>query len=305
MNRLLKNLDLENFPLIEKSAWERLAYKQIGGDPHTLSWSPESPIQLNAYYDYSDLRSIKYLPDFFENAPTHFWKIYEEIEVEDEKRTNLKALEALMNGADGIIFDFKGLAAYEKLFESIDFQICDVSFRVEKADAGLTKYLEKCLGFIESKDESNNSFLLPESKNFLKGLLHLIDKYKGEKFIYRQASPDFFFEIALLRAIRYLLFNVHNSDAFSVQIHTHIPTHSDNEHQWFLNTTGGLSSILGGSNSISLTTSVGNSRISINTAHLIREESGIKSYTDQCGGSYYIEVLTHKIIDHCLNQSVG
>jgi methylmalonyl-CoA mutase N-terminal domain/subunit len=98
-------------------------------------------------------------------------------------------------------------------------------------------------------------------------------------------------EIATLRALKFLL-----KKSGHIHIHTHIPKHASDEHQWFLNTTAGLASILGGSHSIDFSTAIGDPRISRNTGNLIREESGIEEYSDQCGGSYYIEVLTDRIV---------
>ena len=53
---------------------------------------------------------------------------------------------------------------------------------------------------------------------------------------------------------------------------------------------------MGGSHSVDFSTASGDTRISRNTGNLIREESGINTYSDQCGGSYYVETLTDKII---------
>ncbi|MEM6812768.1 MAG: methylmalonyl-CoA mutase family protein [Bacteroidota bacterium] len=123
-------------------------------------------------------------------------------------------------------------------------------------------------------------------------LLKAIDT--SSKWVYRKAFPDFFLEIATVRAFRFML-NI-KKKRNDIRIHTSIPHHKLAENQWFLNTTSGLASILGGSDSIDIPTAIGHDRISRNIGHLIREESGIDMYEDQCGGSYLIESLTHQII---------
>ena len=113
-------------------------------------------------------------------------------------------------------------------------------------------------------------------------------------WIQRPTLPDFFLEIATLRALRYV---IDSKGKRELHIHSNIPKHESKDHQWFLNTTGGMASILGGTHSVSFETTTGSSRISRNVGNIIREESGISHFEDQCGGSFYIELLTHKIIE--------
>ena len=62
----MKDLDLSTFPLITKQDWKQLAEKQLkGANPdEELRWKNSAEIELEGYYDSSDLTSLKYLEDF-------------------------------------------------------------------------------------------------------------------------------------------------------------------------------------------------------------------------------------------------
>lgn len=282
------DLDLQIFPSADKKKWNELATKQLKGvDPmDALQWKNEAGIQLSAYYDNSDTQSLNYLHDFFTNLPSHDWKLYEEIEVIDVEQANRRALIALMGGCDGIIFQVDEATNRDLLFKDIDLNICDVS--IKGSPSFQTKDLSGFTLF-----NGGNCYEAIHSLNPIDRIVDVLQNVGNSEYIYRYTEKDFFLEIACIRALRYLLNNM-GSD--HVHIHTYIPLHENPEQQWFLNTTSGLASILGGSHSIAFPTATGDPRISRNTGNLIREESKIATYTDQCGGSYYIETLTDQII---------
>jgi methylmalonyl-CoA mutase len=291
----LKNLDLSPFPKVDKATWNDLAKNQLKGeDPNEiLSWQPFDGFSMGAYYDSSDIQGLDQQIEFFQSLPNHTWKLYEEISVINEKEANSKAIDALMGGCNGIIFNLKLIPITEELIKGIDSGICDLSFinSIDNQSIAPSKSYgmnnENCL--FESKQHTSPVFHIEE---FISSINH--------EFIFRTAFSDFFLEIATIRAIRYLL-NVKLNKP-DTKIHTCISAHAQDDHQWFLNTTAGLASILGGSHSVSFTTSKGDSRISRNVGNLIREESGIVEYQDQCGGSYYLEVLTNRLIEETLKR---
>ncbi|WP_420575974.1 methylmalonyl-CoA mutase family protein [Ekhidna sp.] len=285
----MKDLNLDIFPKINKGQWKKLAEKQLkGGDPdEQLIWENNAGINLEAYYDQTDLSGLHYLTDFFSGLKPHRWKLYEEVKVaEDIKKTNEQILNALMGGCDGVILSIEDADLIEGALKEVDETICDVSIRSER------KINAKGLSGMMIMPEGNCQ-LIKEADDPVKQLLEILDSERAE-YIFRNAFPDFFLEIATVRALRFLVNDQGNKNT---HIHTHIPRHQSDEHQWFLNTTAGLASILGGSHSVDFTTAIGDPRISRNTGNLIREESGIEEYSDQCGGSFYIEVLTDKIIN--------
>ena len=285
----MEDLNLKIFTRKTKEDWIKLAATQLkGADPlHELAWSNAALIELDGYYDFSDIEKLSDQLTFFTNLESHQWKIYELIEVDESETANKKALSALMGGADGIIFNLKNKVAFAPFLKDIDLEICDVSIigeSVSKEDHNLNGFnlspTGNCINAIQFHDPT-------------KQIQEIVDCRGSKKHIYRTAFKDFFLEIATIRAIRFIL---QNDIGIVPVIHTHIAAHEALDRQWFLNTSAGLASIIGGSHSVSFTTSQGDSRISRNVGNLIREESGIVEYSDQCGGSYYIEVLTNKLI---------
>lgn len=283
----MKELNLDIFPKISKDQWKKLAEIQLKGinPDDKLKWRNSAEISLEGYYDQSDLQELEYLSTYFSQVKSHRWKLYEEVTVKDEKEANRQILNALMGGCDGVILSIENPDLLDGALKEVDRNICDISIRSNEHinPEGLS-------GMMIMPD--GNCLLVEETENPISQLLEVL-KGEDQNFIYRNAFSDFFLEISTVRALRFLLGEAARGNN---HIHTYIPKHQSNEHQWFLNTTAGLASILGGSHSIDFTTAIGDPRISRNTGNLIREESGIDEYTDQCGGSYYIEVLTDKII---------
>lgn len=284
----MEELNLNIFPTISKEKWKQLAEKQLkGADPESqLGWTNSAGIDLAAYYDQSDLENLKYLENFFSGLRTHRWKLYEEIQVTNAKQANKEILMALMGGCDGIILNIEDDQMLDSVLEGVDRTICDISIRSSKdiQSTGLS-------GFIMSPN--GNCLYSEPMENAIDQLTDLLSQVSNQSHIHRNAFKDFFLEIASVRSLRFLL---STKDLNDVHIHSHIPLHESVEHQWFLNTSSALASILGGSHSIDLPTAIGDSRISRNVGNLIREESGIEEYSDQCRGSFYIETLTDKII---------
>ncbi|MEQ9403025.1 MAG: methylmalonyl-CoA mutase family protein [Cyclobacteriaceae bacterium] len=298
----MKEIDLTGFSKITKEEWLRQAEKQLGDKEalNALSWLSDQSIPVDPYYDNSDLRGLEYLDAFFKTLKPFRWKLYEEIKVDDERSANQIALEALAGGCDGLIFTLIRETNPDVLMEEILTEICDISFQTSGdlddnfRSIANTFYLSNSFRNVISVEGS--------TKNQADQIVEIIRERKNESYIIRESDPDFFLEIAAIRALRYLLSEKTNDDPWSIHIHTTVPFHKEEDHQWFLNTTSGLASILGGTNSIRFSTASGSPRISRNVGNLIREESGIEEYTDQCRGAYYVEVLTHKIIESCTKK---
>lgn len=285
----MKDLDLSVFEKSNKSDWLQLAQNQLkGDDPMTkLSWESSGLNGLLPYYDSSDLDGLTYLNEFFTQLPSHRWKLYERIDAEEVKQSNTQALDALMGGCDGIIFDLKTSIESSELLKNIDISICDISFFSEQEveASGLT-------GMLHAGGSKNVFTETKPHSSVIEQVKELLSNASGHRFIHRTGFSDFFVEIAAIRALRYLL----EQQKLSIHIHTSVPAHESEEHQWFLNTTIGLASILGGSHSIDMHTATGDPRITRNVGNLIREESKITEYQDQCGGAYLVEALTDQII---------
>ena len=285
----MKNLDLSIFQKLDKNQWVEHAEKQLkGANPFDeLAWKNDGNLALEGYYDRSDLEELKYLEDFFSGITPHNWKLYECIESGESKQCNEKAIKALMGGCDGIILDHPQLDKLDDILKEVNHEICDVSI-ISQTKADHKSFIT---GFQLSPE--GNCISSKEGMDPINQLFEILKQITDQTFVHRLAIKDFFLEIAAVRALRYLL---SSRGINHIHIHSHVQPHASSEHQWFLNTTCGLASIIGGSHSIDFTTLTGDSRISRNVGNLIRDESGIEKYTDQCGESYYIEVLTDKII---------
>jgi len=280
----LKNLQLSDFPKTNFDDWLSAARRQLKKeDPlNELIWNSCEIQNLNPYYDSTDISGLTEQINFFRELAPHQWKLYEEIQVKSEKKANLKALEALTGGCNGIIFHICTNIETDLLLREINTSICDISTFGSPQEK------------IAARMDHENTLI--EKNISLSPVIQIsgiLDNLSHQKYIYRNSFPDFFLEIAALRALRYLLASRAIRD---VSIHSSIRLNSNPEYQWFANTTSGLASVLGGSHSISLPTAIGDRRISRNVGNLIREESKIASYTDQCGGSYFVESLTAKIV---------
>ena len=297
----MKPFDLQAFPKVNKEKWNTVATKQLkGNDPdEQLNWQTEG-IELLPYYDQSDLEGLEYLGNFFDEVNSFEWKLFEEIDVKKDKLANEQALESLQGGCNGVIFNLKNNVDQDVLFNDIMPDICDISI-VDKEGYLHNTSFTKLSGFIHGK-ENGNVYHVPPQVSATDSLVQIIGNLENNRFIVRESYPDFFLEIATIRALRYLLSHLLNQTFDDVSIHTTVPLHQEKDFQWFLNATAGLASILGGTNSISFSTAQGPSRISRNVGNLIREESGIVSYSDQCRGSYFVESLTHHLIEACKSR---
>ncbi len=298
----MSDLELKNFPSTSKSDWVALAANQLKNDDpiSQLQWHIEPSIQVDPYYDASDLQGLEYLTNFFQNLRPFDWKLYQKIEITDEKTANQMALEALEGGCDGVIFQSTGIPKTELLLNGIITDICDISF-VTSADLQASHEINKLNGFVTSKNH-RTAYQCSENASAISQIVDIISGVSQLGYVTRTSFKDFFLEIATIRSIRFLLQDHLTLDPNSVHIHSSIQQDDNDDHQWFLNTTAGLASILGGSNSIDFHEAKGSARISRNVGNLIREESGIKTYSDQCGGSYYLETLTHALIEESKKQ---
>ena len=282
----METLDLSVFPQPDKNDWLKVAEKQLKGeDPYiNLSWESYGITQLKPYYDSEDTQDLSELTSFFSQLSPHRWKLYEMVHVLSEKEANKKALAALIGGCDGIIFETKKDFDENTLLKDIDPSICDISVPTSGEKDWITGMnTNNCK--VQQSEEQTPAGQIGSLINSLPDSVHWIKRF---------AFPDFFVEIATIRALRFLVDTLNGRS--DIRIHTTIPPHDSEEHQWFLNTSAGLASILGGTHSLDMPTSIGDKRITRNVANIIRDESGIETYTDQCGGSYLVESLTNQII---------
>ncbi|WP_457551636.1 methylmalonyl-CoA mutase [Desulfobacula sp.] len=162
------------------------------------------------------------------------------------------------------------------------------------------------------------AFTLADGLEYVKAALATgldIDKFAPRLSFFFGIGMNFFMDIAMLRAARFLWaelmaqFNPENSKSTMLRTHCQTSgwslTQQDPYNNIVRTTLECLSAVLGGTQSLhtnSFDEAVGlptelSARISRNTQILIQEESHVCDVVDPLGGSYYVETLTQNIID--------
>jgi methylmalonyl-CoA mutase len=162
------------------------------------------------------------------------------------------------------------------------------------------------------------AFTLADGLEYVKAALATgldIDKFAPRLSFFFGIGMNFFMDIAMLRAARFLWaeiisrFNPKNPKSKMLRTHCQTSgwslTQQDPYNNIVRTTLECLSAVLGGTQSLhtnSFDEAVGlptelSARISRNTQILVQEESHICDVVDPLGGSYYVETLTQNIID--------
>jgi len=162
------------------------------------------------------------------------------------------------------------------------------------------------------------AFTLADGLEYVKAALATgldIDKFAPRLSFFFGIGMNFFMDIAMLRAARFLWaelmsqFNPKNQKSKMLRTHCQTSgwslTQQDPYNNVVRTTLECLSAVLGGTQSLhtnSFDEAVGlptelSARISRNTQILVQEESHICDVVDPLGGSYYVESLTQNIID--------
>lgn len=128
-------------------------------------------------------------------------------------------------------------------------------------------------------------------------------------------GSNYFMEIAKLRAARYLwskalmAFNLESDESMKMNIHSASTSWNKSVYDPYVNilrtTTEGMSAILGGTDSLSLSPfnmtyqkpNEFSERIARNQQLLFKEESFLDKVQDPAGGSYFIESLTNSLVN--------
>jgi methylmalonyl-CoA mutase len=162
------------------------------------------------------------------------------------------------------------------------------------------------------------AFTLADGLEYVKAALATgldIDKFAPRLSFFFGIGMNFFMDIAMLRAARFLWaelmsqFNPKNPKSTMLRTHCQTSgwslTQQDPYNNIIRTTLECLSAVLGGTQSLhtnSFDEAVGlptelSARISRNTQIVVQEESHICDVVDPLGGSYYVESLTQNIID--------
>ena len=161
------------------------------------------------------------------------------------------------------------------------------------------------------------AFTLADGKEYIRAAIAgglKIDDFAPRLSFFFGVGMNFFMEIAMLRAARYLWHNIVKefkpANPRSTVLRTHVQTsgwsltQQDPNNNIIRTTLEALAAVLGGTQSlhtnsfdeaVSLPTPL-SARIARNTQIIIQEESQICHVVDPLGGSYYVEALTAAII---------
>lgn len=191
----------QSFPKSNKENWASAAAKEIQGkNPfETLAWQSDDQINFFPYYNKQDVENLNYLKNFQflsskdVNDSAREWKNLTFISVHDYEIANAVALNHLQNGADGIVFDIRGLKVVDinRLLSEINWTYCDVSFLVTSGHVrdSIIEYVQK-KNYPESQLEG---MLLwetnpPIDHSFL-GAFSRFDKFRALGLYISSSSP--------------------------------------------------------------------------------------------------------------------
>ncbi len=141
-----------NFEPQTAEAWKSKLIEDLKGKPfEDLLWESQG-LKGKPFYTKADLpdnlpqaANIHQQPEAFGNR---YWANYQLIKVTDAKTANLKALNALDNGVDGLLFDLFEIPDFETLLRDIRLEFCQVSFQSENIETPIiykeyASYLDK------------------------------------------------------------------------------------------------------------------------------------------------------------------
>ena len=261
--------------------WKEQLVKDLKGiDYNTLVWKTNSGIDVQPFYTKENL-STNPTPVFAKND----WAICENVFVSDAKAANAQALNALQNGASGLVFHITQNTDYSVLLKGVLLQHIYSLFMVKpEFEKELTTFLssiptgDTCFvecdnalnGTIEFSNTSSiciNTNLYQEAGsntiNELAFSIAHLNEYlniasSSIKTVHLNVSVggDFFMEIAKLRALRKLANFLLNQYEIKASVHIHAQTTLinkstvDSYNNMLRSTTEAMSASIGGANSI-------------------------------------------------------
>lgn len=142
----------KTFSTSGKDEWLLAASSEIPDKTtvENLLWNFDD-LTFSPYYTKEDLKETEYLDRFHLasfQSPSSFWLNTPEISVTNAEDDNQTALDYLLRGADGIIFDVTEQKEFsiEKLLKNIDWNHCYISFKISD-----TKVATKIFAYAQKK----------------------------------------------------------------------------------------------------------------------------------------------------------
>lgn len=297
----------DQFPAVSSDEWKNKILKDLKGEPFDkLIWNSKEGIDVLPFYTKED--NLLYQLHIPERQQAH-WQITERITVNDIISSNKEALLALQSGTTTLIFDLqkKNLSVKEvkMLVKDIILDIAPVYFENYNTENKiiLESVVEKsCI--VAVKIPAFETI----TEELVYALQHGISKDATSLFFHFPISQNYAFEIAKLRAFRWLWKQVSLLNKKKVPVFILSETglqrkHDANEYINILsNTTEAMSAILGGCDALLInshntkTEDAGfGKRIARNIHHILQYESYFSEIEDVVKGSYYLEYLTFQL----------
>lgn len=133
------------FPGASRSDWKNMAMRETGGkDPYaSLSWRGKDDTLFLPYYDAHDVAALPYTIQGDVNAESgralsgeHAWQNLPAVSSDDTVKANASALDHLICGADGVLFDLQtfNIKELSLLLKDIEWPHCVLSFLSNEHD---------------------------------------------------------------------------------------------------------------------------------------------------------------------------
>jgi len=306
----------QSFPPATAQDWKNKIIKDLKGEPYDkLICHTNENIEVLPFYTKESIEGMQLQIPV---KASKGWQIAERIIVHEFDTANKSALESLHAGAQIILFDLqnKKITATDisVLVKEIDIEIAPVFFENYKEEDKTTLesvVKDSCTGF-EKISQANS---LTEELVYL---LNLATTTSHETLnVHFFVGQNYFFEIAKLRAARWLCQQVANLKNQQFQLCIRVETDTTNyskddvNYNMLRNTTAAMSAILGGCDQllvnshdcVTTETSFGK-RIARNVQHILYYESYFGELQDAAKGSYYMEYLTYQLAKNAWTQFV-
>lgn len=297
----------QQFPAPTPADWKEKIIKDLKGESFDkLIWHSREGIDVLPFYTNED--SERYQLSIPEKSAKG-WMITERIFVQDIVSANQEALKALQAGAGALVFDLQGKsfhkAEIDSLLEGILLEVAPLTFEnYTEDDRDMLEAVQKgaCPFVVKISEQDTMSDELATA--LLQGVQY---RDKDIRFHFL-IGGNYFFEIARLRALRWLWKQVCeiSNQPYSIFIQCETDTRSfsieEENVNMLRNTTEAMSAILGGCDSLIINShdiltdnSDFGKRIARNVHHILHYESYFNEIEDAAKGSYYIEYLTYQL----------
>lgn len=169
--------DFYNFPKLSPEDWQKQIEKESNSDDQTTNLGSElwSELEIQLFYTQKDIskpisQSSFHLPSPIPGMPPRIWNTLEPVFPENPKTANLKALDALQNGAEGLIIWMDEQMPLGELLQKVLPEYIQLYFLIGK---NKKKALESIWEWVQLKhlkpDQLKGAILWSPCKDLLDG----------------------------------------------------------------------------------------------------------------------------------------